>query len=173
MKADQVASSLACGVMQLLKFIAALALLVSFFLPLSSCREHSEGIVADEAHESAMQAPVLYPYAKENFSRAGGWVMLAGLCGPFIVWVGLWAGRGHALRALLRVFEMFVIFITLIMLAVVLFFSERMQSGGYVAAFGLLLYLLNLSSEYLGMLWRHTRMGTHGADTTNERADES
>lgn len=173
MSADHVPRSLACGVMQFLKFIAALALLVSFFLPLSSCREQVDMNKSNETAEALVQAPVLYPYAKENFSRAGGWVMLAGLCGPFIVWVGLWAGRGHALRALLRVFEMFVIFITLIMLAVVLFFSERMQSGGYVAAFGLLLYLLNLSSEYLGMLWRHTRMGRHVLGEADERADES
>jgi len=101
-------------------------------------------------------ATMLVPYIKENFSRSGGWVLMVSLCGPIVIWLGLWLGRGHAFRALLRIMEMFVVFVSLLVLFIVLFFSERIAYGGFLASFALAFYLFVLSSEYLCMLWRHT-----------------
>lgn len=153
------------GVMQVLKFLAALAMLVSFFLPLSSCRGMNEAsaptpLAQDSAlstFEVADNGRLLRPFERANFARAGGWVMLMGLCGPFVAWAGLWFGRGHLIRALARIFEMSAVFLSVIVLAVVVSFSEHMLYGGYVAGAALLSYVFGLICEYAGMLSRHTQ----------------
>jgi hypothetical protein len=141
-----------------LKMTGAFLLLVSLFLPLSSCERYvdKQGEPLTEISEDRHLPPGAkaittyhYFYRKFPLTDLGSWLLLAGFTWPVFMVFAIAHLKGRA-RVACRCLEVPLLFGSVEALSFATMFSHKLEVGAYVAYTGIGVYGLGALWSYIG-----------------------